>query len=151
MQRGPIKSKFVMHLIGRRKAHISRQSVHVCMCVPVFLYGTALRSWATEEGSCSWPRNNFSINTSRAQALKGTLIFKFSNAYCWGRKSMADFGQFLEDGKDSCPQLALTLSLWVTQSIFPGSSGWSTSQCGLPVGVLFPWNNLTVVWGNLSS
>lgn len=135
MQTGPIKSKFVTHRIGRGKAQPHRLCVHVHMCGPMVQRGAALRSWATDRGNCGWPRNNLCVNASIAQALKRTLICKFSNAYYWERKLMADVGQFLEDGEDaSCPQLALTLCLWVMRSIFPGSSAgpqsvWSSKGC----------------------
>lgn len=48
----PIKSRFVMHLMGRRKAQINRECVCVCLCVPAcaFNYGSPLRSWHTDEG-----------------------------------------------------------------------------------------------------
>lgn len=69
MQRGPIKSNFVMHLIGRRKAHTHKQCAHV------FLYGTALRVQPQTKVAVADLEIIFTI-TSIAQAWKGPLIFK---------------------------------------------------------------------------
>lgn len=48
----PIKSRFVMYLMGGRKAQINRESVCVYLCVPacVLNYGSPLRCWHTDEG-----------------------------------------------------------------------------------------------------